>query len=423
MRPEGAAGSSGGTPLRTDGAALRRGSVKVTFPDGTAGGERELAALLSGLTPELFRGLFAFGLSELQELRTLQSEEISGYLYGAGLAASGAAIRSAERRFVAELEQLYKPRGRTPLLNRQLQELAAAEQELRRSLAVAQRYDALRDEEERLGQEQAGLESEHAALQRQAEKLRRQWRARPHRLRCLELEAELAALPERDDWPEDALSRWEALRKERDRAHAECARLELQLAELAASLEAAEAEMRQEGDVLAHRAELEHLSDRYAAYEETQRMLVEAETEAAQLVQELRQLLRRIQPDWNEAELERSPSLVLLREQANAFREEWRAWHRQEALVEAEIERLELETAGEPAEEAADAVPNGRSQAPGLSPEEGLQLVRQGRKLYYAWREAAGEAERAQAAAPPRSRSRAAGRTAGARLPLARCSR
>ncbi|MDT2236501.1 AAA family ATPase [Paenibacillus larvae] len=89
------------------------GSVKVTFTDGSTGGEEELRALMGGLSAELFRSLFAFGLGELQELRTLQSEELSGYLYSAGLGLSGSAIIAAGRKLNQDMDQLYKPRGKT----------------------------------------------------------------------------------------------------------------------------------------------------------------------------------------------------------------------------------------------------------------------------------------------------------------------
>ncbi|MDT2240554.1 hypothetical protein P7H22_09765 [Paenibacillus larvae] len=61
----------------------------------------------------MFRSLFAFGLGELQELRTLQSEELSGYLYSAGLGLSGSAIIAAGRKLNQDMDQLYKPRGKT----------------------------------------------------------------------------------------------------------------------------------------------------------------------------------------------------------------------------------------------------------------------------------------------------------------------
>ncbi|MCZ8512128.1 AAA family ATPase, partial [Paenibacillus filicis] len=399
------------------GRAPAAGSVRVRFADRSIGGERELSELLSGVTPELFRSLFAFGLTELQELRTLQHGEISGYLYGAGLGASGLGLRSAERKLAGELEQLYKPRGRTPRINRELQELGAAENELRYSLAQAGRYDALREDETRLAGELAAMEVGAGTLRKEADRLKRVWKARPHRLRCRELRTELEGLPELTDWPEDALSRWEQLQSELERLQVEQSRIRLEADSVTTALVKAQEASEAEGDVLADRAELEHLSERYAAYEDTGRLIVEAETEERQLDQELRQQLRRIQPEWTESTLEALPSLVMLREQAAGFREEWRDWQREDSLLAAETARLELEAAGAAVGDASSmSGPEG-----GLDPQQGLELLRRGRKLYYAWREAAREAELAAgAAAGPRSRSAGRGqRSDASRLPLA----
>lgn len=59
----------------------------------------------------MFQQLFAVSLDELQELAALQSEEMSSFLFHAGMGGGGAIMR-AERRLVQEAEKLYKPRGK-----------------------------------------------------------------------------------------------------------------------------------------------------------------------------------------------------------------------------------------------------------------------------------------------------------------------
>lgn len=55
----------------------------------------------------MFQQLFAVSLDELQELAALQSEEMSSFLFHAGMGGGGAIMR-AERRLVQEAEKLYK---------------------------------------------------------------------------------------------------------------------------------------------------------------------------------------------------------------------------------------------------------------------------------------------------------------------------
>ncbi|MGF9914584.1 AAA family ATPase, partial [Paenibacillus ehimensis] len=400
--------SSGGR-----GRGPAAGSVRVTFPDGTAGGERELAALLGGITPELFRSLFAFGLTELQELGTLQSGEVGSFLYSAGLGASGSSIRGADKKLAQELEQLYRPRGRTPLMNRALQELAAAEAELAQSRGRAERYNALEAEANRLAAEQETLERELDKLQREADWLARCIRAQPHWLRREELRRELAELPETlDAFPADALPRMEAVLAERERLTVELDRVALALSDLKEGLRTAEAEAEAEGAVLDRRAALEALLDRLPAYEEAKRTLAEAEAEEEQLGLELERMLRRIHPAWTSDHLDRLPSTVMLREEASAFREEWRVWRQNESLLEAEAERLRSEfgteelgladgrsgaAGGGPVEEdqgrslsidgerAEERLPSNEDH---LQAEEGLDRIRTARRLFHEWKEA-----------------------------------
>ncbi|MCP1309503.1 AAA family ATPase, partial [Paenibacillus tyrfis] len=397
------------------------GSVRVTFPDGTSGGERELAALLGGITPELFRSLFAFGLTELQELGTLQSGEVGSFLYSAGLGASGSVIRGADKKLAQELEQLYRPRGRTPLMNRALQELAAAEAELAQSRGRAERYNALEAEANRLAVEQETLEGELDKLQREADWLARCVRAQPHWLRREELRRELAELPEMlDAFPADALPRMEAVLAERERLTVELDRVALALSDLKEGLRTVEAEAEAEGAVLERRAALEALLDRLPAYEEAKRTLTEAEAEEEQLGLELERMLRRIHPAWTPEHLDRLPSTVMLREEASAFREEWRVWRQNESLLEAEAERLRSESAAEelgPADGRSGAevwdgegdrddsvLEEGLNRSRSIdgaraeerfaleedrtSVEEGLERIRTARRLFHEWKEA-----------------------------------
>ncbi|WP_163855043.1 AAA family ATPase [Paenibacillus elgii] len=380
------------------------GSVRVTFPDGTAGGERELAALLGGITPELFRSLFAFGLTELQELGTLQSGEVGSFLYSAGLGASGSVIRGADKKLAQELEQLYRPRGRTPLMNRALQELAAAEAELAQSRGRAERYNALEAEANRLAAEQETLESELDKLQREADWLARCIRAQPHWLRREELRRELAELPETlDAFPADALPRMEAVLAERERLTVELDRVALALSDLKEGLRTAEAEAEAEGAVLERRAALEALLDRLPAYEEAKRTLAEAEAEEEQLGLELERMLRRIHPAWTTDHLDRLPSTVMLREEASAFREEWRVWRQNESLLVAEAEQVRSESGAEElgsvdgrsgAEDRSRGIDGAHAEESftldddHMSVEEGLDRIRTARRLFHEWKEA-----------------------------------
>ncbi|CAG7624657.1 hypothetical protein PAESOLCIP111_02646 [Paenibacillus solanacearum] len=378
---------------RTDGSsgkgrAPSAGSVRVIFDDGSTGGERELSALLAGITPELFRSLFAFGLTELQELGTLQSDEVSGFLYSAGLGTSASAFRAAERKLSQELEQLYRPRGRAPLINKALQELAEAERELAGSRGEAERYEALRTEAERLRQLRESQEHELAACERQAEWLRHCLRARPHWLRRRQGLRDAAALPELSGFPEDGVTRLEAIEAEQERLAALSDAAGLASAELSRELDGLEAQAAEGEALLLHHEALERLIEERAAYEEAQRGAARAAFDAEQAADELERTLRQIEPRWDAARLDALPSLVMLREQAAAFREEWNARKREEATLAGEADRLTLELG------AGDAAGDEESDA--VDVRQTLEQVASTRRLYYEWKEAKQAARHAE---------------------------
>ncbi|KIL38255.1 hypothetical protein SD70_27670 [Gordoniibacillus kamchatkensis] len=185
--------------------------------DGAAGGEPLLAGLLGGMSGELYRSLFAFGLGELQELRTLQADEVASYLYGAGFGAGGAALRDAEKRLQQRMDELYRPRGRIQPIAATLKAMDELETALRRSGEELPRYEALRRELESLDAALAQLAEGGAAARRQAERLAQCLRARPTWLELRALAREEAELPVFQAFPEAAVSRWETLAAERER--------------------------------------------------------------------------------------------------------------------------------------------------------------------------------------------------------------
>ena len=179
----------------TGGKRASAGLVKVTLADGTTGGEELLNTLLGGLSADLYRSLFAFGLTELQELRTLQTDELSGYLYSAGLGVSGSAIMEAERKLTAQADGLYRPRGRNQEMNRLLKELEGLEQSLRRSRDGAADYDRLQEERRAAEARAAALEGQQEALRAELHKLGLAGKARSGWLRLRQIGRELEGLP------------------------------------------------------------------------------------------------------------------------------------------------------------------------------------------------------------------------------------
>lgn len=155
------------------------GSLAVEAPTGNRGGVETLDRLLHGADRDLFRSIFAFGLSELSDVSSLSAEGIRGRIYGAATGLGGASAVDLEAELRDRLEEVFKPSGQRPALNF----LFTRMDELRDRIAVMSRAP-----------------EEHAAAHRDrdeafaaAERLRAE--AELHRARIVRLQRSRAAAP------------------------------------------------------------------------------------------------------------------------------------------------------------------------------------------------------------------------------------
>ncbi|MDQ0897362.1 AAA family ATPase [Paenibacillus sp. V4I7] len=319
------------------GRRASAGLVKVTLGDGTTGGEDLLNTLLGGLSADLFRSLFAFGLTELQELRTLQTDELSGYLYSAGLGVSGSAIMEAERKLTAQADGLYRPRGRNQEMNRLLKELEGLEQSLRRSRDPAADYDRLQVERRSAEERIAALEGQQESLRAELHKLGLAGKARSGWIRLRQIGQELAALPALAGFPEHASARLDALEAELERIHAERARLLLRQQSLMSQLRAIELVP----DLLEHQIELNHCLEQAATYEENKRSVDQMRVEQEHQRAQVDRLLKQIDVHWEETDLASFSVTISLREQVRTYKGRFHKCQESELRVRTELESVQ----------------------------------------------------------------------------------
>jgi uncharacterized protein YhaN len=329
-RREGASASAGRT--RAPGG----GNVRVTLASGAQGGAELLQPLLGGITGELFRSLFAFSLSELQEVRTLQSDALSGYLYSAGLGARGDTIMAAERKLSLELEQLFRPRGRNQELNQTLQKLDEQESDIRRSKEQAGRYNDYLAElahlDERIGAEEASVRELRSGLAW----LEAAEQARSHWLRANEIRNLLMKLPKFAQFPEDAITRFNDLVKDKDQLWSERDKHQLAKQRLLNEIEALQADP----NILRHQTELEGLYDQLTAYRLDQTTAAELRLEIEQQQLQLDRLLRQVAVDWTESILKKYAVTVVDREQARQWDDKIDKLRHEREQLETDLQRL-----------------------------------------------------------------------------------
>ncbi|WP_379153711.1 AAA family ATPase [Paenibacillus sp. sgz5001063] len=382
--------------------------ITVSHPDGITEEQSQAEMerrLLGGISRSMFRQLFAVSLDELQELGALQSEEMSSYLFHAGMGGGGEIMR-AERRLQQDADKLYKPRGKVQEAAKILQSIDKLEREAAESRSYLPRYNqnsaALEAAELQLAQLEEGRRSVAARLilTRKAQEIREVW------LKWSEARMELAELPVILSFPENGAARWQSLESDLRSAEATVFRLQRQYSELAAELakNLPDARLQSQGP------RLEALDRRLSSYEdkkaEAKRLAVEKEA----LEGHLERVLRGISTGWSTAELAGFSAAAADREAARRYAAGFSAYdHRMEAR-EAERQtlrsRLAAAAASLQAAERALARENaaGAADFAGLaarSPRELLQLWDELQLAAERWREAqlGGEPLRGRAAA------------------------
>lgn len=319
------------------GRSPSAGLVTVTRSDGSSGGEELLRELMPGISGEQFRNLFAFTLTELQELRTLTSEELGGFLHSAGLGVRASAVMEAEKRLAQELDARFRPRGRSQGIGRLLAESEALDSAWRRSLAEAGRYNALEEESAavtaRIGEAEACLAElrlKHSFLLT-AQGLREHW------ARYVRVTGERSELPDRTGYPEQGLQRQESLLQELEQTASRLVRLRSRQEELERTVQ----DYTEEDAVwIGRQEELQVLAEAYrlykAGFSQEQELLQELTGQEQELQ---RRLAEAGLPAGSWRQICSMPALSLgSRDEAQRLREQWEDLSRRRSRLQAQQE-------------------------------------------------------------------------------------
>ncbi|MCX7571810.1 AAA family ATPase [Tumebacillus sp. DT12] len=208
--------------IERTGTSRSAGDVRVYLPDGTTGGEEQVHLLLGKMNDKVFKNIFAFGLTELQQLETLQTEEVNGFLYRAGTG-SGLSILQVQKKLEGLEESYFKKGGKSKQLKllttgKSLEreqdtilDLQRENETYNRCVRDLQAVEGRIDEQTRLveaGEER--VKRQDVLLQQ--EETYEAWR---------EQERRLQALPVIAEFPQDGVARLEQLLERRREVEAE----------------------------------------------------------------------------------------------------------------------------------------------------------------------------------------------------------
>ncbi|HWL10115.1 MAG TPA: AAA family ATPase, partial [Planctomicrobium sp.] len=260
-----------------------------------------LLSLVSDTREQMFQNIFAIGLPELQQLATLNGDEVAQHIYGLSLGPEGEQIFRAHKGFQAEEQKIVNPEEKNGELFTHLNRLSQLDKELAKHAPVTAKHDQLQDQyhtlEDQIASEQARRqEAEYDLRSRQfVNRIWSPWQKER------QLRVQLADLPQ-GDIDREILSRYDQLELE----HSE-------INERRQSLIAEAKKLQEEADAIPTRPELEenacaiqNLFENSRIMQALDRSLATAESERNQTHSRVNDLLSKLEGNWDTYRLEKT---------------------------------------------------------------------------------------------------------------------
>lgn len=130
--------------IRIERTAGKPDRVNVFLEDGSIRSEDFLKKLLSNMDRQLYKAIYSFDVFGLQEIHKFNRDKIGRFLLFSSLFGSDA-IANMDASLTKAQEELFKPNGRKPELNRELDHLKRLSEELKKAKAREEEYHLILD--------------------------------------------------------------------------------------------------------------------------------------------------------------------------------------------------------------------------------------------------------------------------------------
>ncbi len=175
------------------------GEIIILNGDGTElSGERarkSLQVALHGISENIYKNVFAFSLTELQRLDSLENDEINSHIYSAGTGVGDITLPDILKTVEAEKNKLYKHGGTAQIVPKITKELEVIRGKISDIKKDRERYKATISEIEGLKQKQTELTHIIDNKRREKEKASRLRAGRENVNELNEIEKQISSLP------------------------------------------------------------------------------------------------------------------------------------------------------------------------------------------------------------------------------------
>lgn len=198
-----------------------KGKAKIWLADGQQGEEDLLEKILYPLNLQLFRQVFTFQQEQLQQLETLNEENLHEALISLGLSGSNELFEQ-RLQLKNNYESLYRPRGRKQPLNVALQNYQSLQQKIKEKEAQEAGYQQLvrqADEEKLQVARQVGRNRQLQEQQLALEQQRLNWSGYAEFLGLKKMNLDLSATETEQAQLQEFYQEYQQLMKEQEKLH------------------------------------------------------------------------------------------------------------------------------------------------------------------------------------------------------------
>ena len=260
-------------------AGKSSGDVTVTDEQGKG---LSIETVLAGLDRSIFKGIFSFNIMDVQNMKLIDVEQLGGYLFSSGLIGSDKLARISEQ-LNKSMEELFKPGGRKPVMNKLLGELKEEEKAVLQWKQKLEQYEGLQKEIQYATDKLENVKSEKDKLAIKLRKIDAMVAIQPIEDQLTQVKHELSKLGDYATFPPDGISRMEKLLIEESNYKS---RLE-KVAQDRFSLDKKMEQLEVNEALQAHQERIESLMEQFPRYQESLEHLALLSTEEQRLEKQL----------------------------------------------------------------------------------------------------------------------------------------
>lgn len=322
----------GRTAMISRHGLAKGGNVRIECDGNILQGQHELDALLN-TSASFFRNVYAITIEEIQELGSLEGEDVRNRIYGAGLELGSVSPEELRKAFLARAEEIFKARGQVQLMPLKYKELGDIRSGVREARAELPQYLEKSGQLEGLETDSATLTAAVEAMSRRIRELERRRELFNDYVEVEHFSSKLQGIPNIVKLPENIFAGLEKLKAELENVEGELKENSIENAAATENLK----NIKPNTALLERRGEIIALQKKSAVYSAA---LKEAET----LERRCRELTAKINADtlalgcgWEAEEVENFNISVVQRQRAMEILERLHALR--EELKQVEFKR------------------------------------------------------------------------------------